>query len=186
MNCKTSVSEIWNKMRRISGKSRKTRVTAIKLPDGTISDDIAVKCETIAKQFEQNSSSQNYEDSFIRIKQRTEERTIKPTNSHRNIYDDPFTMIELQEALDTCKDTSPGPDGIHYLMIKNLPRKGKEILLRIYNDIWMNKFFPDCWKEALTIPIPIHKTGKPPDDPTSYRPIALTNCFCKLMEKNDK
>ena len=37
------------------------------------------------------------------------------------------------------------------------------------------------WKEAIVIPLLKH--GKPATDPTSYRPIALTNCLCKIMEK---
>ena len=31
--------------------------------------------------------------------------------------------------------------------------------------------------------IPIPKPGKDPTNPTNYRPIALTSCICKTMER---
>ncbi|XP_055940827.1 uncharacterized protein LOC129971257 [Argiope bruennichi] len=41
--------------------------------------------------------------------------------------------------------------------------------------------FPDKWKFAIIIPIP--KSGKDPQEPSNYRPIALTSCLCKVFEK---
>ena len=41
--------------------------------------------------------------------------------------------------------------------------------------------FPDEWRKAIIIPIP--KPGKNHQDPSNYRPIALTSCLCKLIEK---
>ncbi|GFT69252.1 probable RNA-directed DNA polymerase from transposon X-element [Trichonephila clavipes] len=41
--------------------------------------------------------------------------------------------------------------------------------------------FPSSWREAIVIPI--LKPGKVATDPLSYRPIALTNCFCKTFER---
>ena len=37
------------------------------------------------------------------------------------------------------------------------------------------------WQKAIVIPIP--KPGKDPRDASNYRPIALTSCLCKLMER---
>ena len=37
------------------------------------------------------------------------------------------------------------------------------------------------WKIALVIPIP--KPGKNHSDPKNYRPIALTSCICKTLER---
>ncbi|GFU17764.1 putative RNA-directed DNA polymerase from transposon X-element [Trichonephila clavipes] len=41
--------------------------------------------------------------------------------------------------------------------------------------------FPSSWREATVIPI--LKPGKVATDPLSYRPIALTSCFCKTFER---
>jgi hypothetical protein len=41
--------------------------------------------------------------------------------------------------------------------------------------------FPTGWTGATVIPI--LKPGKDPNEPKSYRPISLTSCMCKVMEK---
>ncbi|GBM44014.1 putative RNA-directed DNA polymerase from transposon BS [Araneus ventricosus] len=38
-----------------------------------------------------------------------------------------------------------------------------------------------AWSRAIVIPI--LKPGKNPEDPSSYRPIALTSCLCKTLER---
>ncbi|XP_076046489.1 uncharacterized protein LOC143028383 [Oratosquilla oratoria] len=65
-------------------------------------------------------------------------------------------------------------------MIKNLP-DAKTFLLKIINRTWETGILPKSWKTAIIIPI--KKPNKNPFDPSSYRPIALTSCVCKLMEK---
>ena len=55
------------------------------------------------------------------------------------------------------------------------------VLLEIFNDLWITGNVPKIWKEAIIIPIP--KPGKDNADPTNYRPISLTSCVCKTMER---
>ena len=45
----------------------------------------------------------------------------------------------------------------------------------------MTQDFPTSWKTTIIIPVP--KPGKVLSDPGSYRPIALTCCLCKTMER---
>ena len=45
----------------------------------------------------------------------------------------------------------------------------------------MGGSFPASWNEAIIIPIP--KPGRDATDPNNYRPIALTSCICKTMER---
>ena len=48
--------------------------------------------------------------------------------------------------------------------------------------IWIpGLIFPPSWTEAIVIPIT--KPGKDATDPSNYRPIALTSCICKTMER---
>jgi hypothetical protein len=70
---------------------------------------------------------------------------------------------------------------IHYDMIKNLPIIGKLELLKIYNEIYLDIVFPTQWREALIVPILKH--GKDPKYAKNYRPISLTNCICKILER---
>lgn len=66
-------------------------------------------------------------------------------------------------------------------MLKNLPDEMKNYILSLFNVMWENSFFPDEWRQAVVLAF--HKTGKDPSHPLNYRPIALTSCLCKLMEK---
>ena len=74
-----------------------------------------------------------------------------------------------------------GLNDIHYQLLKHLPVSSLLILLEIFNDIWKTGNIPKSWKEATVIPI--SKPDKDHTDPTNYRPIALTSCICKTMER---
>ena len=51
----------------------------------------------------------------------------------------------------------------------------------IINETWKGDTFPEAWREALIISIP--KPGKDHFNPLNYRPIALTSCICKPVER---
>jgi potassium voltage-gated channel Eag-related subfamily H protein 8 len=51
------------------------------------------------------------------------------------------------------------------------------------NGIWEAGDRPSIWKLANVIPIPISKPGNDHSEPSHYRPIALTNCVCKTIER---
>lgn len=97
-----------------------------------------------------------------------------------------FSKAELNSALRKLGKTSPGKDGICYSMLNNLTNKGKDIILCLYNKIWEMGAIPNDWKKAVIIPI--KKPGKNPEQPSNYRPIALTSHMGKTMERmiNDR
>lgn len=175
MNCRTSISEIWNKIGRISGKKKQQRISNITLSDGTTTSDFNSIAEALATQFDKNSASTNYDQAFLKIKEKRERKKITHNQRSDLSYNAPFTIKELNEALNSTKDSAPGPDGILYCMLKYLPNCGKLALLKIYNDIWEGGEFPNDWHEALVIPI--LKPNKSADIPGNYRPISLTNCI---------
>ena len=80
-----------------------------------------------------------------------------------------------------AKPRAPGPDGIHKNLLKHLPEDTLKILKEILNKIWISADFPQQWRAATVIPIP--KPNKDHTDPLSYRPIALTSCLCKVLER---
>ena len=47
--------------------------------------------------------------------------------------------------------------------------------------MWESGCFPPSWREAVVIPIP--KPGKDHLDPGNFRPVALTSCLCKTVER---
>lgn len=66
-------------------------------------------------------------------------------------------------------------------MMKELPRKAIVMLTQLFNTVLRLKYFPAQWKVAEVILI--LKPGKPPNDPSSYRPISLLPIMSKIMEK---
>ena len=94
----------------------------------------------------------------------------------------PFNMQELEEAMTALQlKKSPGPDNITNEMLLHLGPKAKKKLLQLYNESWRTGTVPQAWKEAVMIPV--HKKGKDKAKPESYRPISLTSCTGKLMER---
>ena len=90
-------------------------------------------------------------------------------------------MAEIKEAIQKSHNTTVGPDEIHYEFLKQLPRRSLDYLLAALNEIWESSKFPDSWRVATIIPIP--KPGKNSLFPSNYRPIELTSCLCKTMER---
>ena len=94
----------------------------------------------------------------------------------------PLSLAEFHAAASSLSSSSAtGPDKVAYPMLKHLPCSGTDFLPYIFNLSWSSQFFPSIWKTSSIIPI--HKTGKPLDSPTSFRPISLTSCVSKLFER---
>ena len=80
------------------------------------------------------------------------------------------------------KDTATGSDDIHHQMLKHLPETALDTLLHIFNGIWTTGFFFSKSLRLATV-ILVPKPGKDHAEPTNYRPIALTSCLCKTLER---
>ena len=102
-------------------------------------------------------------------------------STNTEMYNSLFSMNELRTALGKCGNTSVGPDQIAYQFLKNLPESGLVTLLACLNQLWENNSYPSSWRESTIIPI--LKPSKLPSDPSSYRPISLTSCASKLLER---
>lgn len=96
-------------------------------------------------------------------------------------YNMPFTEIEFERALAQTRHTAPGPDRVTNEMLKRLTIRMKCALLNLYNQLWEQKTYSEEWKTAFVVPV--SKPVKDPYLPSSYRPISLTSCMGKLMEK---
>ena len=116
---------------------------------------------------------------------RREAREMRDSEYQEDIPDvmtKPITMTELKKALKKLKKKkSPGPDGVTNEMLTHLGKAALDKLLDIFNLTWEKGDVPQMWKEATMIPI--LKTGKNKSKPLSYRPISLTSCVCKTMER---
>ena len=133
----------------------------------------------LAKHFANVSSAENYSPEFQQIRASTS--VVPPTSSNTEAFNLPYSMEEMQKAISSSSLTAPGEDDIRYEMISHLPLDTKEFLLETLNGLWISQTSPDSWHTSIIIPS--HKSGKDPELPSSYRPIALTSCVCKLFER---
>jgi len=96
--------------------------------------------------------------------------------------DTKLTLNELQSALRQLKaKKSPGSDAITNGMLTHLGNKATCKLLEIFNHSSATGILPQTCREATMIPF-LNK-GKDPKQAASYRPISLTSCVGKTMER---
>ena len=69
----------------------------------------------------------------------------------------------------------------HRAFLQELAPKALTELLEIFNDSSLHADIPQFWRHGIIIPI--LKAGKPASDVDSYRPISLTSCMVKLLER---
>ena len=177
---RTNMSAVWRKVHKLSGKHPPYQAPVLHINNEDIAETKRVADE-LGAYFSHISSGSHLSPQFATIKAARERNPIKFTLSSTESYNIPFTIIELQTALHSCRNTCEGPDGLHYQMIRHLPPISFVFLLTLFNRIWSSGDFPPIWREAIVLPfLKPNKTGTLPQD---YRPIALTSCLCKLMER---
>ena len=172
INSKATSKEIFDKVRTLNGKNKSTVIKTIFDRNGNMEHD-QKKITNILK----NTLEETYTDNT----NNTNRQQNIPQDNNNERYNDEISLLELEQALALCKGSSPGPDDIHYEMIKQLDINTKKILLELYNEIYNKGHVPQTWKHSLIIPI--NKPGKDPRHSTNYRPISLTSCLSKILER---
>lgn len=93
-----------------------------------------------------------------------------------------FTPREITKTINSLSNKkAPGYDLITTPLLKELPRKGKTIITALFNSIIRTGHYPEQWKVAQ-IQVFL-KPGKPPHEPSSYRPISILPILSKVFEK---
>ncbi len=106
---------------------------------------------------------------------------LPPSEGTAEALSTPFTMLEMESSLKTCKPfSSPGEDLLGYALLQSLPERIMFLWWRIINSSWLQGYVPPAWKRANIIPLPKVDTPKSPGD---YRPISLLSCTGKWVEK---
>lgn len=103
-----------------------------------------------------------------------------PRSTDDPIIDD-ITILDISLALQTCKNSAPGPDGITYQTLKQLPPTALNFLAGLFTLSLKLGHAPTRWRHSHILLFP--KPGKDASDPANYRPISLTPTIAKLMEK---
>ncbi|GBM04979.1 putative RNA-directed DNA polymerase from transposon X-element [Araneus ventricosus] len=176
----TSSKELWQKVKKACGNVPSHSISTLTNNDQTISSPKEI-ADTIASSLVQISSSRNYPDHFLAHKLKEEKTKLNFNTQFDLPYNNSFTLLEFQSCLSTVHNSAPGPDNIGSFLIKHLTIESQTNILRLYNRIWQEQTFPTLWHQAIITPI--LKPGKDATNPLNYRPIALTCCLCKLLER---
>jgi hypothetical protein len=92
-----------------------------------------------------------------------------------------FKFKDLEKALKSLKNSkSSGSDGINNIILKKIPTNFKQYLIKIYEKSFKDSTIPTIWKRSIITLIP--KKGIS-NEIKNFRPISLTSCVLKLMEK---
>ncbi|GFV06945.1 probable RNA-directed DNA polymerase from transposon X-element [Trichonephila clavipes] len=176
----TTSQQLWRKVKAANGLYRDFNIPILETSTALYSSPLDV-ANLIGKTFASVSSSDSYSPAFQATKNRLERTPINFRCRQPLPYNCDFDMFELKRALSSAHNTSPGPDGISYVLLRHLSADSLVSLLYLFNRIWREQVYPTQWQEAIVIPI--LKPGKDPKNPLSYRPIALTSCLCKTLER---
>ena len=182
LDMKTNSKNVWQTIRAMDGRHRDTAKNEALVIDGVALIDDADKAEAFAKTYR----------GFSRLKARKLDRAIRRRVRQRNKKDknykpetceQPITIEELNRAINEAGlNKAAGDDKICYELIKNLGTRARGYILKLYNKIWEEGAeLPRAWR--LAIIITLLKEGKDPELTSSYRPISLTACLGKLLEK---
>ena len=99
----------------------------------------------------------------------------------RDMLKKPLTKEELFNALQTCKESSPGPDGITYNVYKKLWPIYSDIILQAWDySNKLGKLAPTQKDSVITL---LEKKGKDKTIIENLRPISLSNCDIKICTK---
>mgnify|MGYP001553615755 CR=1 FL=1 len=181
INARTSATQVWDMIRKITGRRMNRVANHLQEADGTLVEDAPDIANCLAKTIAHNSSTSHYNQKFQKHKQNVESRALSFHSRNNEVYNEAFSLGEFQHALRGSHDTAVGPDEIHYSFIKHLPVSVQSVVVDLFNRLWIGGSFPALWGMATVIPIA--KPGKDPSIPGNYRPIALTSCLCKTLER---
>ncbi|KAK7113996.1 hypothetical protein V1264_000134 [Littorina saxatilis] len=177
LNMEKDTTKLWKLTRALNEEGNKGQKITLEEEGRTLTGKAAA-----------NAFAQAYRgesDTTIPLPLQKEVRTEIRERTERNVQDamqQDITMAELKNAIKKLKKKkSPGPDNITNEMLQHIGNSALQKLLGIFNLSWRQGQVPQCWKEARMIPV--LKKGKNKTKTLSYRPISLTSCVCKTMER---
>ncbi|XP_058449259.1 uncharacterized protein LOC131429227 [Malaya genurostris] len=91
-------------------------------------------------------------------------------------------LIAVAKALPVKK--APGPDGVPNVALKAAILENPDMFRTTFQKCMEDGSFPDIWKRQKLVLLP--KPGKPPGDPSAYRPICLLDTVGKLLERQEE
>ena len=182
----TDGRKIWRTIRAMDGRTPPPRKNEVLVVDDVGYVEDKDKAEQFAKTYKK----------FSKLPKRKTDRDVRRNNYKRmdermmdQSIDGPIqeseqdlTMEEMNRAIfGASTNKASGDDDIPYELIQHLGPIAKEFLLHIYQRCWRGEGIPSKWRTAVIKTL--LKDGKDPKKTTSYRPISLTSCLGKILER---
>ena len=180
INVNTPMSKVWSRIRKMTGNYNSHPPPTLRV-GGTTHTDPQEVSELFATHYSSVSSNSGYSPTFCNLKLIAEQNYLDFSTNHPVAYNEPITIREIIGAIRASNPSAPGEDLISYEMLRHLHPSALSYLCHIYNAIWSTHSYPERWREAVVLSFP--KPGKPTNELSSYRPIALTSCVAKVLEK---
>lgn len=158
MNQGSPIGDVWRSVKRFS--------RAVERPNFRIAGIAESVAMEMFEDWEQSSAGSTPVEFYL-----------SPDSEKRDLS---FSCSELEFVLRDKKNTSPGMDGIYFSMLKHLPIRAKEILIRLYNKALFEPNIP--LQGRMTKILPFLNPNYQPGNIRSYRPIALNSCVGKFLE----
>lgn len=153
INPQMSSSELWHKINRLSGKSKKAPT-----------NNILFENEDMAKTFLNKHFGHN--------------DPINLTDDQFTINYNILSLEKFNEILNNKKKSSPGEDKISYELLKSFKNETKINIVKLLNEIWKDCYLPMSLKTITIVAIP--KPGKNQSTIDGKRPISLVPTLTKI------
>ena len=172
---------LWRNVNRITKrkKSTMTVIRKLKLDNGRVSEN-SVEIANVLNRYFVNVGPDLANK--LPSPSRTFDSYLKNEDSPLGTFFlNPTNPSETQDVINSfSKSNCDGPDGTSPKLFKLGAKSLSVILTKMINDCFTHGYFPACLKVAKVIAI--FKDG-PEDDRGNWRPISITCCTSKLIEK---
>ena len=172
--------KLWKLTKALNGENNKYAAPAVENNEGKILNQ-KQSANCFMKQYKKIGEIEVDKHRQREVKREVNEHE-EQTQAADELMTIPITQEEIDEAIKKLKpNKSPGPDELTNEKLTHLGQSAKRKLKHLFNTSWKIGRLPQSWKQANMIPI--RKEGKPANKAESYRPISLTSCLGKLIER---
>jgi hypothetical protein len=179
----TSTIPFWKKIGRMRNKKRSSAITKLIYNgrEATSSEEKAnVFAEKLIEVFSESTTNSFNNDHKNRILYELAQE--KARKESKALEFRKFTLTELEVEIKRLNNkTSHDQQKISNRMLKHLPQSTKLWLLYLFNMCVTSNKLPTEWKRSK-ITMLLKKNGEK-TDPNSYRPISITSCIMRLLER---
>ena len=183
INSDLSSRQMWRNIR--SPLQRRTnKIPKMIDEDGNCCNLIGQKIDVLLRQFMNPPQPRDLTENDRRHYQKVESFFKKTSEADRveHPLDRPLVLQEVLRVISELKtNKASGPDEIHNVLLKKLPIKAWREITKVFNACLREGTHPKVWNRANVVPVP--KPGKKLDRAEHYRPIAVSSCLGRVLEK---